>query len=425
MGARKDLVYNVDVGDVQYWSGNVWTSLGVPAGGAAPKGALYLTLSTNATLTNERVFTPAGGLSGTDNGAGSTYDLIIANNGVTDAKLRDSAALSVIGRNVNSIGDPGDIVAGSNGHVLARIADEVKFVQYDHTLSSSLGWTASGHTGTNGRLAGWAGGSAVEVDPGSPGFRSALGTGTPDATTYLRGDGSWQTIAAGGDSITVNGAAVVDADFDDATPAAPAGALNVTWQKDASSPANISAYVGASALLDVIGSTRGSVLYRGASGWAILTPGTSGHFLKSNGPGADPSYASAASGSMTATTVEVDLGSTAKFAGKFTITDASIGATSKVMVWQAPGPYTGKGTRADEAELQPVSIISVEPAAGSAVVKWQTPPIVVNEQAPRMGGQPASAIIPGAKDPAAVGPGPARRIGRVRGNVKFSYAIFA
>lgn len=46
------------------------------------------------------------------------------------------------------------------------------------------------------------------------------------------------------------------------------------------------------ALIDAaLGSTRGSILYRGASGWAILAPGTSGNFLKSNGSGADPAYA--------------------------------------------------------------------------------------------------------------------------------------
>lgn len=48
--------------------------------------------------------------------------------------------------------------------------------------------------------------------------------------------------------------------------------------------------VTASQLLDWIGSTRGSVLYRGAAGWAILVPGTSGFALVSNGAGADPSY---------------------------------------------------------------------------------------------------------------------------------------
>jgi hypothetical protein len=49
-------------------------------------------------------------------------------------------------------------------------------------------------------------------------------------------------------------------------------------------------------VLDLIGSTRGSVLYRGSGGWAALTPGTSGYVLTSNGTGADPSYQASAGG---------------------------------------------------------------------------------------------------------------------------------
>lgn len=46
-----------------------------------------------------------------------------------------------------------------------------------------------------------------------------------------------------------------------------------------------------SAALDAAaGSTRGAVLYRGASGWAILAPGTAGTVLTSGGAGADPSW---------------------------------------------------------------------------------------------------------------------------------------
>lgn len=53
----------------------------------------------------------------------------------------------------------------------------------------------------------------------------------------------------GGDSITVNGAAATDADFDNADPAAPAGDLNVLWQiNTATSPDSVSAYVDVSAL---------------------------------------------------------------------------------------------------------------------------------------------------------------------------------
>lgn len=43
-------------------------------------------------------------------------------------------------------------------------------------------------------------------------------------------------------------------------------------------------------ILDVIGETRGSVLYRGADGWAILPPGAAGTKLTSNGAGADPTW---------------------------------------------------------------------------------------------------------------------------------------
>lgn len=49
------------------------------------------------------------------------------------------------------------------------------------------------------------------------------------------------------------------------------------------------------ALLDGISTTQGTILYRGAASWAALAPGTSGHFLKTNGAGADPAWAAQAS----------------------------------------------------------------------------------------------------------------------------------
>jgi hypothetical protein len=48
-------------------------------------------------------------------------------NAVTDLKLRDSAALSVIGRSANSLGDPADIVASANGLILQRQGDVLAF----------------------------------------------------------------------------------------------------------------------------------------------------------------------------------------------------------------------------------------------------------------------------------------------------------
>lgn len=51
----------------------------------------------------------------------------IADGAVTDAKLRDSAALSVIGRSADTVGVPADIVAASDAQVLRRAGTAVGF----------------------------------------------------------------------------------------------------------------------------------------------------------------------------------------------------------------------------------------------------------------------------------------------------------
>ena len=63
---------------------------------------------------------------------------------------------------------------------------------------------------------------------------------------------------------------------------------------------NIAAGVQISAqvqeILDQISTTQGTVLFRGAADWQALAPGTSGHFLKTNGAGADPAWAAGGGG---------------------------------------------------------------------------------------------------------------------------------
>lgn len=150
-----------------------------------------------------------------------------------------------------------------------------------------------------------------------------------------------------------------------------------------------------------------------------LVPASGGgttNFLRADGTWTSPTA------SVSATTVEVNLGSAAVWTGKFTITDAAISGTSKVLCWQAPGPYTGKGTRADEAELQPVSVIAVEPGSGSAVVKWQTPPMLSESTIPTIGwNSTLAATTSRNRDYQTT----AMRIGKVRGNIKFSYTVMA
>lgn len=56
-----------------------------------------------------------------------------------------------------------------------------------------------------------------------------------------------------------------------------------------------------SAILDIIGSTEGQILYRGASAWLALGPGTSGQVLQTQGAGATPQWANAGTVSSVAT----------------------------------------------------------------------------------------------------------------------------
>jgi hypothetical protein len=58
-------------------------------------------------------------------GSGATMD--IDANVVGNTELRDSSALSVIGRSVNSVGDPADIVASVDGDVLRRSGATIGF----------------------------------------------------------------------------------------------------------------------------------------------------------------------------------------------------------------------------------------------------------------------------------------------------------
>lgn len=60
--------------------------------------------------------------------------------------------------------------------------------------------------------------------------------------------------------------------------------------------------------------------------------------------------------SVQMSTVEVDLGSTPKRAGRFVITTPGLTVGRPVLVQQASGPYTGKGMRADEAEMDSITV---------------------------------------------------------------------
>jgi hypothetical protein len=153
---------------------------------------------------------------------------------------------------------------------------------------------------------GQGGHGAIRIPTGTTAQRPAVASGLVRINTsganhvvefYDTVSAAWVTLSSGGGggtTIQVNGGAVSPtANWNGTTPAAPAGALNAVY---ANSGANISCSISATGLLDVLGSTRGSVLYRGASAWVPLTPGTAGQFLTTQGAGADPTWTTSSGG---------------------------------------------------------------------------------------------------------------------------------
>lgn len=99
-----------------------------------PADAEYLVGAAVAGLANARVVTATATISW-DLGTVGQAKANVIDDSITDAKLRDSAALSVIGRAANSVGNPADIVAASASTVLRRnAANALEFAKVDLTV---------------------------------------------------------------------------------------------------------------------------------------------------------------------------------------------------------------------------------------------------------------------------------------------------
>ena len=117
-----------------------WFDALVPSAGAAPKNAQYLVATADSTLTAERVTTDTATVAW-DHATAAQAKANVPDDAITDAKLRNSAAVSVIGRSANSAGDPADIAASANDTLLRRVSDAVGFGALTLGMAAANLWT--------------------------------------------------------------------------------------------------------------------------------------------------------------------------------------------------------------------------------------------------------------------------------------------
>lgn len=289
LSALIDACAGATQGDVLYRNASGWVVLGpgtsgqlLSTGGAAANPS-WITASGTGTVTS--VATGAGLTGGTITGAGT----------ISFAAVAD-----------------GSVLANISGGSLAPSANTLTGI-IDHVLGSTQGnvlyrngtvWTVLA-PGVAGQVLATGGAAA------NPSWSTVVGTGT--VTNVATGTGLT------GGPITTTGTISLAAIAD----------KNLLANTSGGSAAPIATTL--SDLIDsAISSTRGSILYRGASGWTNLAPGTSGQFFKTNGAGADPAWASGSgSGTVTSITAGTGLsGGTITTTGTIALTNTGVAAGS-------------------------------------------------------------------------------------------------
>lgn len=287
-----------------------WTGqLGVTRGGTGlsttTQGDIFYADASNSIAKLAKNTSATRYLSNTGTSNNPAWAQIDLSNGVTGdlpfANLTQGSARSVLGVTGNSTAD----VASIQG-----TADQVLVVNGAGT-SLAFGTVATGGITNNAvtfakmqqittdRLLGRDTAATGNVEEISVGGGLEFSGSTSIQRSALTGD---VTASAGSNATTIANSAVTYAKIQNIS-----ATQRVLGRNTAG--AGVTEEVTISQILDWISSTQGAILYRGASAWAALGPGTSGQLLSTNGAAANPSWITA-SGTGTVTSVAVSASGT-------------------------------------------------------------------------------------------------------------------
>jgi hypothetical protein len=144
-------------------------------------GAGHVIQNAGTPLTNRENLNFSGALQAVDDAGNNASVVTVKNNGISDALLRQSAGVSVVGRSANSTGNVADIAAGANNQILRRVSDAVGFGALTAAMAPNNLWTyAKIQQASASKLLGNPTGAQANVS------EIGLGTGLEFNSTNLR-----------------------------------------------------------------------------------------------------------------------------------------------------------------------------------------------------------------------------------------------